>query len=122
MRTEATPEHLKEPPADERLRQLLAVETRLREVVRLAEARAAGRIAAARDARDRRLVEARDAAAQADAARSRNERVAHEQALAAIENDHQKVVAAINGLSDERLEELARWAVEQVIEAGGDAA
>jgi hypothetical protein len=122
MRTDARPEEAQEPSADERLRQLLAVETRLQELVRVAEARAARQIAAARDARDRRLTEARDAAAQTDAARSRDERAAHEQALAAIEHDHQRVVAAINGLSDERIEELARWAVDQVVDARGDAA
>jgi hypothetical protein len=122
MPGDAIRDHSKEPPADERLRQLLAVETRLQELVRAADARAARQIASAREARDRRLIEAREAAAHVDAARSRDERVAHEQALAVIEHDHQKIVAAINGLSDERLEELARWAVDQVIDAGGDAA
>jgi hypothetical protein len=111
-----------EQRGDERLRQLLAVEKRLQDVVRAAEARAAQRIAAAREASDRRLVEARDAAAQADAARSREEHAAHEQALAGIERDHQAVVAAIVGLSDERIEELAHWALGQVVGASGDAA
>jgi hypothetical protein len=121
-RADETPEHAQEPPADERLRQLLALETRLQELVRAAEERAARQIAAAREARDRRLVEARADAAQADAARSRDERTAHDQALAAIEREHQAVVAAISGLSDERIDELARWALDQVIGVDGDAA
>ena len=121
MRSDAGPEHAQEPPADERLRQLLSVETRLQDLVRAAKERAARQIAAAREAGTRRLAEARDFAAQADTARSREERVAHEQALAAIEREHQMVVAAINGLSDRQLDELARWALDQVIGANGDA-
>ena len=111
-----------EPRGDERLRQLLAVEKRLQDLVRAAEERAAERIAAAREGRDRRLVEARAAAARADAVRSREERVAHEQALAAIARDHQTALVAIAGLSDARVDELARWALAQVIGASGDAA
>lgn len=122
MRGDPTAEQEAEKPADERLRELLAVETRLQELVRAAEERAARQIASARDTRDRRLIEARDAAAQADAVRSRDERIEHEQALAGIERDHQEAVAAINRRSEERLEELARWAVDQVIDAEGDAA
>jgi hypothetical protein len=121
MRTDARLEQAQEPRADERLQQLLAVEARLQELVRGAEARAALQIAAAREAGDRRLVEARDAAARVDAARSHDEQMAHEQALEAIESEHQRVMTAINGLSDEQLEELARWAVNQVVDAGGDA-
>lgn len=121
MRRLAKPDHVHEPPSDERLRQLLAVETRLQDLVRAAEKRAADRIAAARESRDRRLAEARDAAAHADESRSREERVEHEQALAAIERDHRIIIAAIDGLSDERIEQLARWAVDQVIGASGDA-
>jgi hypothetical protein len=111
-----------EPSADERLRQLLAIETRLQNLVRAAEKRAAERIAVARETRDRRLVEAQAAAAHADAARAREERVAHEQALAAIEREHRVVLAAIAGLSDERIDELAGWALGQVSGASGDAA
>lgn len=111
-----------EPSADERLRQLLAVETRLQNLVRAAEKRAADLIAAAREARDRRLVEAHAAAARTDAARSREERVAHEQALATIEREHQVALAAIAGLSDERVDELAAWALGEVSDASGDAA
>ncbi len=116
------PDEAQEPRGDERLQQLLAVEQRLQDFVRAAEARAAQQIATAREARDRRLVEARTAAAQADAARSREERVTHEQALAAIESGHQAARAALVGLSDERIEELARWAVDQIIGPDGDGA
>jgi hypothetical protein len=116
------PDEAQEQQGDERLRQLLAVEKRLQDLVRAAEERAARQIAAAREARDRRLVEARAAAAEADAARSRDERVAHQHALAAIERDHQAARAAIAGLSDERIDELARWALSQVVGASGDTA
>jgi hypothetical protein len=115
-------EYEQAPSDDERLRQLLAVEKRLQGLVRGAEARAAGQIAAAHAARDRRLVEARETAAQADEARSREERFAHEQTLAAIEREHQMALEGIDGLSDQRIEELARWAVAQAIGTSGDAA
>jgi hypothetical protein len=111
-----------ERQGDERLQQLLAVEKRLQDLVRAAEERAAERIAAAREARDRRLVEARAAAAQADAVRSREERVAHEQALAFVEREHQAALAAIAAVSDQRIDELARWALGEVSGASGDAA
>jgi hypothetical protein len=120
MRDEASGKDAQAAGGDGRLRELLAVETRLQKMVRAAEERAARQIAAAREARDRRLVEAREAAARADEARSREERVAHEQALAAIERDHRATLAAIEGLSDERIEELARWVVDQVIGASGE--
>jgi hypothetical protein len=107
---------------DERLRELLAVEKRLQDLVRAAETHAGERIAAAREARDRRLVEAHAAAARADAARAREERVAHEQALAAIETQHQGALAAMSRLSEERIDELGRWVLGQVIGASGDAA
>jgi hypothetical protein len=107
---------------DERLRQLLAVERRLQDLVRSAEARAAELIAAAGATRDRRLVEAGESAAQADEARSREERLAHQQALASIEKELQTVIAGIDGLPDQRIEELARWAAEQAIGTSGDAA
>ena len=110
-----------EQRGDERLRELLAVENRLQNLVRAAEESAALRIAAAREARDQRLIEAQGAAAHADAARSREERVAHEQALKAIANDHERALAAIAAVSGERIDELARWALGQVIDASGDA-
>jgi hypothetical protein len=116
------PDEAQGQQSDERLLQLLAVETRLQDFVRAAKERAAQRIATAGEARDRRLIEARTAAARADAARSGEERVAHEQALVAIERDHQAALAAIAGLADERIAELARWALGQVIGARGDAA
>ena len=116
------PDEAQEQRGDERLRELLAVEKRLHNLVRAAEESAAERIAAARESRDRRLLEAQAAAAHADAARSREERVAQEQALAAIASDHERALAAIAGVSDERIDELARWALGQVIDASGDAA
>jgi hypothetical protein len=122
MRGDTRLDPVDEPSADERLRQLLAIERRLQDLVRAAEKRAAERIATARETRDRRLVEAHAAAAQADATRSREELMAHEQTLAAIERGHQVALAAIAGLPDERLDELARWALDQIIGASGDAA
>lgn len=104
---------------DGRLRELLAIEQRLQDLVRTAEADAAGRITAARAASEHRLVAARWAAEQANDVRAREERLAHEEALAAIETGHQAALAAIADLRDRHVDELARWALEQVIRPSG---
>lgn len=108
-------------PDDERLRELLAVEQRLQDFVRAAEEDAARRIAAADAAREQRLRAAREAAARADAEQARADRIAYQQALATIATAGQAVVTAIASLSDERVDELARWAVDQVISGAEDA-
>lgn len=109
-------------PDDERLRQLLAVERRLEELVRAARDEAARRIADARAAGEQRLTAAREAAERADADRARTERAGHDAALMAIRAAHEAALAGIAGVPDDRLNELARWAVAQAIGAAGEPA
>ena len=114
-------EHGVDQPDDERLRQLLAVEQRLQDLVRAAQADASRRIAAARAASDERLAAAREAAKRDDAERADAERVSHAAALAAIQTVHQGALARITATTDERLDELARWAVAHAIGESGEA-
>ena len=107
---------------DERLRQLLDVEQRLQDLVRAARDDAARRIIAARAAGEKRHAAAREAADRAAAEQARAERLAHIEALAAIEAAHRAAVATLTGLSDLRVDELARWAIGQVIDGSGDSA
>ena len=109
-------------PADERLRQLLAVEHRLQDLIRVATDDAARRVAAARDAGQRRLAAASEAAARADDDSARAERVAHDEALAAIEGAHRAALTAITQVSDVRLDELARWALHRAMGVSGEPA
>ena len=114
-------EHAADQPDDERLRHLLGVEQRLQDLVRAAQADASRRIAAARAASDVRLGAARDAAKRADAERVEAERVSHAAALAAIQSAHERTLATITAMADERVHELARWAVAQAISETGEA-
>ena len=111
-----------EPPVDaaddERLRELLAVEKRLQEVVRAAEEDRSHQVAAANAARQQRLAAAHEAATRADAEQARADRLEYDKAFAAIQAAHQASLSAIISLSDERVDELARWALEQAI--GGE--
>jgi hypothetical protein len=107
---------------DERLRELLAVEHRLQDLVRAAKEDAARRIAEARAAGERRLATAREASERTDAQRAQTERVAHEDALAAIAATHRATIAAIESVSDSRVNELARWALRQAIARTGEPA
>ena len=107
---------------DERLRQLLDVEQRLQDLVRAAKDDAARRIVAARAAGEQRRSAAREAADRADAEQARAERVAHIEALSAIEAAHRAALATLTGLSDQRVDELARWAIGQVIDGSGESA
>jgi len=104
------------------LAELLAVEHRLQQLVRAAREEADRRIAGARAERDRRLTSAHETAAQADAERLEDERVAHAAALSAIETANQAALAATSGITGERVDELARWAVAQAIGTSGEAA
>jgi len=115
-------EHGVDQPDDGRLRQLLAVEQRLQDLVRAAEADTSGRIVAARAASDERLAAAREAAKRADAERAEADLVSHAAALAAIQTAHQSTLARITAIADERVDELARWAVAQAIGESGEAA
>jgi hypothetical protein len=105
---------------DERLRQLLAVEQRLQDLVKAAKDDAARRIVAARAAGEQRLAAAREAVERADAEQARAERATHIEALSSIEAAHRTTMAALTELSDLRVDELARWAVGYVIDDSGE--
>ena len=106
---------------DERLKQLLAVEHRLQDMVRAARGAAATRIAAARAAGEQRLAAARDAAEHADAERARAERVSHQELLLAIAARHRATLAVLDSVPDSRIDELAHLALAQAIAGTGDA-
>jgi vacuolar-type H+-ATPase subunit H len=110
-----------ERPDDERLRELLAVERRLQDLVRAAHEDAGRRITAARAVSDERLAAAREAAKRADAERAEAERASHAAALAALQTAHHAMLARITAIADDRVDDLARWAVAQAIGEGGEA-
>jgi len=103
---------------DDRLRQLLDVERRLQDLVRAADEQAASRVALARangerlradfEARQAREAEAQDAA----------DRAAHEQALLAVAAEAQSAVRSLSSVPDDRIEALARRALDRVMAAG----
>jgi Skp family chaperone for outer membrane proteins len=105
---------------DDRLRQLLAVEQRLQDLVRRATDDADRSFAAARDASERRVSAAREEAGQVDADRARAEQIASDAALAAIERDHRSRLDAIINLPESRVDALARWAILQAIGDTGE--
>jgi hypothetical protein len=121
MRRARADEQAEREPADERLEQLLAVEQRLEDLVRAAAEEAARRVEAARAAGERQLAVARADAQRADDARSREERNALADSLAAIDLSHRRALDAIAGVTDERVDALARWALDQVIGGRGGA-
>lgn len=111
-----------EEPVDERLQQLLAVEQRLQERVRHAETDAARRIAEARTNCERVRADARQQQARADEDQACAARAAHARALAAIQHEHEAVLREIADVSDERIDELARRALDRAIGGAGGAA
>ena len=104
-----------ERPDDERLRQLLALERQLQDRVRAARDDAAARIRQARADMEQRVAAAREAAARADADEARAERLLQEEALAAIDAAHRRKLAALAGISDSRVDQMARRAIVQVL-------
>jgi hypothetical protein len=114
-------EHPASDPDDQRLRALLDVESRLHDLVHAAEQDAAERVAAARAAREERLASARDHAERADREAERLERAAHDAALAAVLAAHTDALAALRGLPESQVDELARWAISQAIAGAGEA-
>ena len=108
-------------PTDEGLRHLLAVERRLQDLVRAAREESARRIAAAHEEAERRLAAARQAAEREDDDLARAERVAQEQALAAVETAHHDALRVITSISDRRVDELARRALSRAIDVAGEA-
>ena len=105
---------------DERLRQLLEIERRLEDLVRAANDAAARRLTAAREASKRALSVAGEEAERMDAECARTEHAAHATALAALESASRATVDEIDGVSDARVDALARWAVSQAIGATGE--
>jgi vacuolar-type H+-ATPase subunit H len=105
-------------PDDERLRLLLSIEQTLQNQIHEAREHAAGRILEARAAGEQRIAAARDAAARADADLAREERINQEAALASIDAAHREAIAAITALADVRVDQLARWAIAQVMGHG----
>jgi hypothetical protein len=101
------------------LPQLLAVEERLQALVRSATQQVADDVAAALAARDAVLADARQAAERADAEQASADRARHDTALAAIETASAGVVREISQIPASRVDALARWALEQAVEADG---
>jgi hypothetical protein len=81
-----------------------------------------GRTTSGCAAGERRLTAAREAAERADADRARTEQADHEAALLAIRAAHEAALAGIAGVPDERLNELARWAIARAVGAAGEPA
>lgn len=105
---------------DDRLRQLLDVEQRLQDLVRAAEEQAAARVALARaDARRARSAaegqQAGDAGAHAEA-----DRAAHDQALVAFAANAQAGIQSLSSIPDDRIDALARLALDRAIAPDGD--
>jgi hypothetical protein len=105
---------------DERLRQLLAVEHRLQDLVRAAKDDAARRISAARATGEQRLIAAREAAERVDAERASVERLTHEEALLALDTRHRAALAVIANVPDSQIDELARRALASAIAGSGE--
>jgi len=105
---------------DERLRELLDVEERLQQQVRMARVDAARRVGAERDERARRLADAHASIDRADEAQARRDRLAHEKALAELEVRHRAALEAITGITGARIDELARRAIDRAIAPDGD--
>ena len=109
-------------PVDERLRQLLAVEQRLEERVRSAEADAARRIADARTHAERVQADARQQRTRDEEEQARADDAAHALALASIQHEHEAVLREIADVADARIDELARRALDRAIGGSGGAA
>jgi hypothetical protein len=107
-------------PIDEGLLELLAVEQRLQRLVQQAKEDASRLVAEARAASERRMSEARHAEERANAERARAEAIAHQETLAGVDAAGRAVLADLMRISDERINELARWALAKAITVEGD--
>jgi hypothetical protein len=104
---------------DGRLRELLDLEKRLQDAVRAAQEQRSREIDGANAVREQRLAAAHEAAARADAEQARVEQLEQERALSALQAAHQRRLDSIASLSEERVDELARWVLQRAI--GGNA-
>lgn len=106
--------------SEEQLRHLLALEARLQGLVRAAAEDAARRVAAERAEGDRRLAAAHDDIERAVSEEARAEHDAHVAARAALAAVHRTTLAALADLADDRIDDLARRALQRAIGAAGD--
>ena len=105
---------------ESKLRQLLEVEDRLEALVRTAMEDGRRRVADAVALRDARLADARVEAEREDAAAASADAAAHTAELAAIANAADATVRACQSVPADRIDGLARWALEQAISGGGE--
>ena len=106
--------------SEEDLQHLLALETRLQGLVRATDMEAARRIAAERAEGDRRLAAARDDIERAAADEALAEHAAHVAAREALATAHRTTLAALTNLPDDRIDDLARRALQRAIGDAGD--
>jgi hypothetical protein len=106
--------------SEEQLRQLLALEARLQGLVRAAAEDAARRIGAERAEGDRRLAAAQEDIERVVREEARAEHDAHLAARAALAAAHRTTLASLTDLADDRINDLARRALQRAIGAGGD--
>jgi hypothetical protein len=106
--------------SEEQLRQLLALEARLQGLVQAAGEDAARRIATERAEGDRRLAAARDNTERAVNEEARAEHDAHVAARAALAAARRTTLAALTDLADDRINDLARRALQRAIGVAGD--
>lgn len=107
-------------PVDEGMLELLAVEERLQHLVQQARDDASRLVAEARAASERRMSDARHDEERANAERARAEAIAHAETLAGIDAASRAVLADFTRISDERINEMARWALAKAITVEGD--
>jgi hypothetical protein len=106
--------------SEEQLQHLLALEARLQGLVRAAEKDAARRVVTARAEGDRRLAAAHDEIERVVAEEARAEQDAHVAARAALAAVHYRRLAALTDLPDDRIDDLARRALQRAIGDAGD--
>lgn len=105
---------------DDRLKHLLALEARLQERVRAAEAEAAARVTRAREAGEQVRVEAEAAEARRAEEEAAADRAAHEEALRAIRSRSVATIEALSSIPDSRIDELARTVVDCALGPPGE--
>jgi len=106
-------------PIDDRLRDLLAVEQRLQQLVSDARETAARRLAQAQAARIRLLDEADTAAARADEEEARRDHASHREACRALEIQQQAALAILTSVDDPTIDRLARRALARLLDNHG---
>ncbi|MDP1825448.1 MAG: hypothetical protein Q8L48_19475 [Archangium sp.] len=103
---------------DERLAALLEVERGLEARVQQRDAAARAKVEAARALLRAALEGAAPELEDLARAEALADEAAHAQTLAAITREHRAALATFEQVSDERIDELARWALERAIDGG----